>query len=999
MKIRNPGKLSALALAVSVCFANPVFAADNSSGSVYGATKAGSTVTVVSSDTGLTRNVTADSSGKFRFMSLPTGKYKITSNGVTRDVVVTIGTGSSVSLTDSGTEVINVSGSRISAIDVTSTESTSVFTSDQIDLLPVGRNLTAVALLAPGTVSGDSGFGNLASFGGSSVAENGYYLNGFDITNARTLSGFADLPFDSVGQQQVKTGGYGVEYGRSLGGIINVVSKKGTNDWEFGGSVYMSPKSLRASGTDAVSIDPSVARYQAYRSENTTDSKTYVLQGGGPLIENKLFIYGMIQAKREEVNNYNGGDSGKNTYRTINETPMSLVKVDWNITENHIFEFTALQNEYELERTDYAKPDEEAYTGKHGGVTNQRTYRGEYDNSGGSNILIGKYTGNITEDFTVSATVGQVKNEIEVLPDRLPGWECPRVWDGRTNPSLDYLGCWNQQQVNIRDTTFGPDTDERLGYRLDFGYTLGSHNIRFGLDQDTWTSGHAGSVFTGVGHNNYYYRYYRVGANGLRLNGVQLAPGTEYVRTWDRGTVSAEYEVENEAMYLEDNWQMTDDLLVYAGIRSEGFSNTNASGVEFVKADNNIAPRFGFSWDMNGDSSTKVYGTLGRYFIPVAANTNIRAAGVEWFDTRYWLLDSPLDPITGAPTKLGAEIGPFTPASREAANPGTIAVTDLKPMHQDELILGFQQELIDAWSGGVKFTSRKVKDGMDDYCSKQAFVDWAKDKGYTKFDYNSMAGCIIMNPGRDFKLLVDINDDGNLVESVIPNSYMKLPEYDRTYNALEFSISRDKQDGWYMNATYILSKSEGNIEGYVNSTLGQDDAGLTQDFDHERFQTNTDGYLPNDRRHALKVYGGYDLTDEIQVSANLNITSGRPVNCNGYIPLDGLGIDTSNLTNYSASAFYCVDDQGVSQPTKRGQFGRTPWTKDLGLTVSYVPSWASDKLTLQATVYNVFNTNTVTKYNETGDYDRSQTRKNLNFKTPTNFQAPRAVDLTLRYTF
>lgn len=999
MKIRNPGKLSALALAVSFCFANPVFAADNSSGSVYGSTKAGSTVTVVSSDTGLTRNVTADSNGKFRFMSLPTGNYKITSNGVTRDVVVTIGTGSSVSLAGGDTEVINVTGSRISAIDVTSTESTSVFTADQIDLLPVGRNLTAVALLAPGTVSGDSGFGNLASFGGSSVAENGYYLNGFDITNARTLSGFASLPFDSVGQQQVKTGGYGVEYGRSLGGIINVVSKKGTNDWEFGASVSLSPKSLRASGKDAVSIDPATPGYQNYISDNTYDSKSYVLQGGGPLIENKLFIYGMVEINRKEQNVFNGGEKGKATYRTLNETPMALVKVDWNITESHILEFTALKNEFELERQDYIKPEGQEFTGKHGELTTERTYRGEYGNDGGSNILIGKYTGNITEDFTVSATVGQVKNEIEALPDRLPGWECPRVWDGRTNPSLDYLGCWNQKQASLRDTTFGPDTDERLGYRLDLGYTLGAHNIRFGYDADTWTSGHAGTVYTGIGHNNYYYRYYKVGPNGQTLNGVKLAPGTEFVRTWDQGSLSAEFEASNKAIYLEDNWQMTDDILLYAGIRSEGFSNTNATGAEFVKADNNIAPRFGFSWDMNGDSSTKVYGTLGRYYIPVAANTNIRAAGVEWWDTRYWLLDSPLDPKTGAPTKLGAEIGTFNPGSREAANPGTIAVTDLKPMHQDEVILGFQQEIMDAWSGGVKFINRKVKDGMDDYCSKQAFVDWAKDKGYTNFDYHSMADCIIMNPGRDFKLMIDVNNDGKLVESVVPNSYLKLPAYDRTYNALEFSVSRDKQDGWYMSATYILSKSEGNIEGYVNSTLGQDDAGATQDFDHERFQNNTQGYLPNDRRHALKVYGGYDVTDEVQLSANLNITSGRPVNCNGYVPLNGLGVDASTLNNYGPSAFYCVNDQGVSEPTTRGQYGRTPWTKDLGLTVSYVPSWAGDNLTLQATVYNVFNSDTVKKYNETGDYDRAQTRKNLNFNTPVEFQTPRSVDLTLRYKF
>lgn len=987
-----PVKLSAIALAVGFCFATPAFA-DNSSGSVYGQAKAGSTVTVVSADTGLTRQVTVDSNGRYRFATLPTGKYKVTSDGQTREITVAIGTGSVVSFEDGGTEVITVTGSRISAIDVTSVESTTVFTAEQLEMLPVGRNLTAVALLAPGTVAGDSGFGNLASFGGASVAENGYYLNGFDITNMRSLTEFAALPFDAIAQQQVKTGGYGAEYGRSLGGVVNVVSKKGTNNWEFGASMYLQPKSLRASRKDAYSYDPSVKAYQSFTSADDRDNKSYVLQGGGPLIEDTLFIYGMLELNDYERNDYDNGLSGRSTFNQTDDSPLALLKIDWNITENHIVELTALRNKSELRQIDYTKPAAESHTGYHGELSNDRTFHD------GGNILIGKYTGIITDDFNISATIGSIKNEIYTLPDRLDGWECPRVWDGRTNPSLDYLGCWNTAQASIRDTTFGPDTDERLAYRLDAEYRLGDHTIRAGLDLDSWTSGHAGTVYTGIGHNNYYYRYYRVGANGSTVNGVRLAPGTEFVRTWDAGSLSAEYEVENEAFYIEDSWQVTDRLMVYGGLRSEGFSNSNATGDKFVEAKNNVAPRLGFSFDVNGDSTQKVYGTLGRYYIPVAANTNIRAAGVEWFDTRYWLFDGRIDAVTGAPVQLGTEIGSFSAPPRVAADPGTIAVTDLKPMHQDELILGYQTELMDAWSGGVKFVTRKVQDGMDDYCSHQPFIDWAEDQGYDNFDADSMAGCIIMNPGRDFKLMVDINGDGTLVESVIPNSYMKLPEYDRTYNALEFSVSRDKQDGWYLNASYTLSKSEGNIEGYVNSTLEQDDAGLTQDFDHERFQTNTDGYLPNDRRHTLKIYGGYDVTDEIVISANLNIASGRPVNCNGYVPLDGLGVDSSGLINYGPSAFYCVDDQGVSQPTTRGQEGRTPWTKDVGMSISYIPEWADNKLTLQATVYNLFNTQEVVKYNETGDYDRATTRKNLNFKTPTDFQTPRSVDLTVRYNF
>ncbi|MBU2277907.1 MAG: carboxypeptidase-like regulatory domain-containing protein, partial [Gammaproteobacteria bacterium] len=108
-----PIKLSALALAVGFCFATPAFA-DNSTGTVYGQAKAGTTVTVVSADTGLTRQVMVDANGRYRFAALPTGKYKVTSDGQSRDITVSIGTGSAVSFDDGATEVISVTGSRIS---------------------------------------------------------------------------------------------------------------------------------------------------------------------------------------------------------------------------------------------------------------------------------------------------------------------------------------------------------------------------------------------------------------------------------------------------------------------------------------------------------------------------------------------------------------------------------------------------------------------------------------------------------------------------------------------------------------------------------------------------------------------------------------------------------------------------------------------------------------------------------------------------------------------
>ena len=129
-----------------------------------------------------------------------------------------------------------VGSSAINPIDVSSMESATILTAEQIANIPVARDTTSVALLAPGTVRGDAAFGNLASFGGSSVAENPYYVNGFNITNAFNNLAFAQIPFEAIAEQQVKTGGYGAEFGRSTGGVINLITSRGTNDFPAGGA-------------------------------------------------------------------------------------------------------------------------------------------------------------------------------------------------------------------------------------------------------------------------------------------------------------------------------------------------------------------------------------------------------------------------------------------------------------------------------------------------------------------------------------------------------------------------------------------------------------------------------------------------------------------------------------------------------------------------------------------------------------------------------------------
>jgi outer membrane receptor protein involved in Fe transport len=111
-------------------------------------------------------------------------------------------------------------------------------------------------MLAPGTTLGDGGLGDrpLVSFGGASVAENVFYINGMDVTNFYDGLGGNTTPFEFYQEFQVKTGGYGAVFGRSTGGVINAVTKRGGSEWRFGAGGYWEPDSLRE--TSRCSMQP-----------------------------------------------------------------------------------------------------------------------------------------------------------------------------------------------------------------------------------------------------------------------------------------------------------------------------------------------------------------------------------------------------------------------------------------------------------------------------------------------------------------------------------------------------------------------------------------------------------------------------------------------------------------------------------------------------------------------------------------------------------------------
>jgi len=952
-------------------------------GSVSGKAAAGTVIVAANPAIGFNRTVTVGADGAFQLSQLAPGTYTIRAklpNGTeqTETVVINAGQGSTTNFSDVAS--VTVSGSRASRIDFKSPESTTVLSKAAIDRLPVARDVTAVALLAPGATRGDTRIGqtalrggNVPSLGGASPAENVYYINGFNVTNSLNGVAFNQVPFDAIGSQEVKTGGYGPEFGRSLGGVLAVTTKRGTNEWKGGVNVMYSPESLE--GSAIYPVKNADGSYSKGKRAGGTDDLQGNIWLGGPIIKDKLFIFGLVQGADIERKTY---DSSRQDI-TTSKSPKYLVKADWNINDSNTLELTAFSDK----STD--KVDTWNSATPYG--TGREDFLGHDEYKTGGENYIAKYTTWLTDDFTVSAMYGLGRYNRK---SNISTADCGYVVDTRPaevaangDANVRY-GCATAASITDPNAN-----DERKAFRLDAEWTLGNHGLRFGMDSERY------KVVDGtITPGGLRYTVSELGVGGTLSSGYVNNTGAPQdivtLRHFENGGA---FETENAAFYVEDNWQVTKNVVASLGIRNESFTNKNAVGATFIEVKNTWAPRLGLTWDVRGDAQTKVFANAGRYYIPVMSNTNVRLSGAESDYRDFYVFGgSYANDRTQLPV-LGAKLGDRVVSSNgEAGDPRSVVDPNIKPMFQDEYILGIQQALANRWVVGAKVTYRNLKSVMDDMCNGPGASAWAVSNGYSAAQAaileNTVNHCFLYNPGKDLTANVDFNDGKGLTQVTIPAASLGFPQPKRTYKALELTFERPWDGKWSLQGSYVLAFNKGNTEGYVKSDIGQDDAGISQDWDYPGLMEGAYGYLPNDRRHTVKVFGAYQVADEWRVGTNLIAQSGRPKNC--------LGFYTGNLdeksVEYGAATFYC---DGKLNP--RGSQGRLAWTTEVGVQVVYQPKWQKG-LSFAVDALNIFNERTVTTIDEQAEPDASGSFSPT-YKRPVAYQSARKVRFSATYEF
>ena len=1001
---------SALSMALGMCFVGGLHAQSNSVGSIFGTgVQPGATVVVKSKDTGLERQVTADASGRYSAGSLPVGQYTVTvqqDGGAVaqRDVQVVLGAGSEVSFVPAGAETteldrIEVTASRAPVIDVSSTDTRRVFTADKLEKITVGRSIESVALLAPGVIQADSrytgpGGGATASFGGSAASENAFYINGYAVTNPLTNLGSTTLPFDGISQMQVITGGYGAEFGRATGGVVNIVTNRGSNEWKFGGLMTYSPSGMRATYRDIRYPDngtPNDGLIYQKRSEKVVGGWTYGAYASGPLVKDRLFLYAAGEGAEQDDDGVLARPGGTNGYqRSHYEIPRWLAKLDWYITDNHLVELTAV-SDVTKQTVDYFSYD---YTPEADEFTRGDVKTGGYFYKDGGELYIGKYTGYLSDNLTLTALYGQQKQDHIAVPF---GYDPNVVYVSDSRSISDPV-----QRGNYAQLAFPDAYDETEGGRVDLEWRIGDHGLRLGYDRQDSES-RAGQVTSGPGYR-WIYSSCGPGAagEGIPGGGGAVCPGGsgDYVSQYKFAN-GGTFNVEQWAYYIEDRWQVTDQLLLTLGLRNENFRNFNADHQVYAEQTDQWAPRLGLSWDVMGDSSLKVFANAGRYHLAMPNNVALRGAAGSLYTNEYFAFTG-IDPVTGEPlglTPLGD--GPYS-SNREygqAPDPNSVTAKGLKSHFQDEFVIGFEKAFANNLTVGARYVHRDLKSAIDDMCDYRPAYNWAIAQGMTEEMANQLgnelASCRLFNPGEANTFMLD-DGTGNLIEVPLTADELGFPKLKRMYQGIDFFVERPFDGTWYARVDYTLSRNYGNAEGQLKSDVGQGDVSQTMDWDHPELMEYANGYLPNDRRHYIKAYGFYQLTPEWRFSATATFQSGRPKNCTGYYPQTPENEEFNTYYAYGGPYYHFC---GInSEPVPRGTSGRLPWTNKLDLGVTYAPDFADNRLQFSVDVFNVFDEQveqSIVEYGENGGpgVPYSSTNRVL------SYSSPRYVRFAMRYDF
>lgn len=569
------------------------------------------TVTVRNVNTGLERTITTDADGIYRLPLLPPGTYEITATAAGfaqnkyGNVTLTVGQklNLDLALRVNISETVQITDVA-PIVETTRTNVSGSVTERAVRDLPVnGRNFLDFVTLTPGVVRDPRG-GDL-SFGGQRGTLNSVQIDGVDNNNmffgqalGRTGSGRAPYQFsqDAVQEFQVNTNSFSAEFGRAAGGIINVVTKSGTNDWHGVGFDFYRDRALNANRLNASTTGTGAAQRTLLTPAPVKPPYHFHQFGGnigGPIKKDRAFFFFNYDGQRNTqpnlVNILPPADAANpasvagrnrllplanNYVRQFNQD-VYLGKVNWRLDD---------ANELNL------RYNRQNFTGtnlENGGPTNAQEHSG--------NSLVTTDTLTVTLNTAFSP---RLLNEFrtQVARDREPGFA------NSDNPEA-IIQQGGPIALTIGRNNFSPrETTERKYQFIDnVSYLTGRHSLKAGVDVNLEK---IKNFFPGNFGAGYLFTSYANFTNNVVATFTQAFAGD--------GTTGPETHPNfNEySLFVQDDWRVSNKMNLNLGLRYDAQAMTQgdtrnlaaslaAASIDTSRANNdynNIAPRLGLAY-------------------------------------------------------------------------------------------------------------------------------------------------------------------------------------------------------------------------------------------------------------------------------------------------------------------------------------------------------------------------------------------------------------------
>lgn len=991
--------------------------------STDGTAIAGATVEVRSEAQGFSRDAVTDSGGNFRVAQLPTGRYTFTitapgfsaftESGIVIDQQSATNQFTLASETTGADIVVTAGRVRVADFERT-TVGTVISLGELATRVPVARDISSVVQLSPGTTAGDTAFGNLPNISGSSVAENQFFINGLNITNFRTQLGAVTIPFEFYETVEVKNGGFQAEFGRATGGIINAISKSGSNEFKGGITFNWEPNELLSNSPNTLIRDNDAREFQRIDT---------IVQLSGPIIKDRLFLYALynnrnvtsgtaVTALAAGTTPANPRLLGSQFFRESSDSPFYAFKVDGIITDGHRVEGTFFDTRNLTTRDVFGTAAQATRGGRYDPATNTI---GGYDSttvfrSGGINY-VGRYTGTFAPWLTVSGAYG-VNEDRETT--ETANSSIASVIDARGGGSISIANPVANAVLN---------SDRREFYRGDvdlFFNLFGSHHVRGGYDRENLTTNIV-TVANGIGQVTLL--------TGSANDEFGITSGDyAQVRFFQNGGA---FRSSNEAFYAQDTWSLFNNrIALQLGVRNDRFTNRTIDGTAYYQSGDQWAPRVGFSADVFGDNTTKAYGSFGRYFLPIAASTNNRLGGAELDQERYFrfsgldannvpILTTQLTPRGGSPCEAGLAGSCIVRADGAPGDPRSLIAGNLQSQSVDEYILGverrfgkFRFNLYGTWRDlNASLEDSAVDPAVRAYCTANNLNGANADGRNCQSIFNGTHQYVLINPGNNSVVTLSdpVNGESTLRTVELSAADLGYPRAVRYYRAVTLQVQREFDGVWGGEFSYTWSDLRGNTEGGVRSDNGQTDTGATVDFDLPGLADGTYGFGPNHRRHNFKLFGTYAPTKWLSLGVNAQVLSPRQFGCLGTVPASR---DPDAAAFYGANGTYCnLNSDGSVRTTpagagevlpprqivQRGTAFESDWLYNLNVDATVrLPTKAFDGF-VRVSVINLLNTSQALDFEERGTLGSGAPRND--YGTVTGYQAPRSVRLQLGVNF